>query len=79
MRQQAQIRLGPVAHRDQPLPLVAHQGRKFCTLGITKVDHRRAIGGQKAAEKPRFRGKVGLERLVIIQMVLGKVGEARSL
>ena len=69
-----------------PVPMVrtlqAAVQRELGDVGAMRavqVDHRHAVIGQEPGEKARLGGEIGLHRVVIIQVVLRQVGEARRL
>ena len=67
------------ADADHVLPPPARNRRHFDAARVVKVDDRRAILGQNPGKKPGLGGEIGGEALVVVQMILGEIGERRRL
>ena len=66
-----------MAHGDQPLAARHGNRRHIGPTRIIHVDHSGAVIAQNPVKQRGFGGEIGLKRLVIIQMVLGEIGEPR--
>ncbi len=59
-------------------PRLCNRGH-FNTFGVVNIDHRCAFFWQHPRKQPGLGVKIGLECLVIIQMVLREIGKSRRL
>ena len=74
----AQVTLCPMTNRKQAKAAHRGHGGQFLTLGVVQVDDGCAIGRQDAGKERGFGGEIGVEGLVIIQVVLGEIRETGS-
>ena len=70
-----QIRIGGVADADDALAFVMGNLGQLRALGVVQVDHCHALGRQNPGEQAGFGGEIGREGFVIIEVVLGEIGE----
>ena len=77
LAQNAQIAALAMANRDQALPACHRDIGDIDAARIVHIDHGGAIFGQNPIKQRGFGGEIGVKGVVIVQMVLGKVGEPR--
>ena len=73
-----QMQITAVApHGDHLAAAGACDGDHIDPLGIINIDHRRAVLGQHPREQSGLGVEIGVEGLVVVEMVLGKIREPR--
>ena len=62
--------------RNDLLPAGCGDLFEFASLGVVHVDHGDTVIGQDSGKEPCLGGEIGVETLVIVEVVLGEIGEA---